>query len=203
MLCLSSNVSAQYFEEGGIAYNVLSATEHTVKVASLECTYYRGRINILSMVVHNQVTYDVVALGEEAFAKTTALIFSCDKEEVANPDLLQASNNAKTAPQNEDDLSVLKDGAKSSKISLAELKKLCQEDDDIAFFKENRMVDNTAIYANAQAGLIHPTYIDGHIHFEWHWPSLTPKPLVPPMPKGTTSIDCGEIFLGFVLSYVS
>lgn len=127
-----------------------------------------------------------------AVIATTALIFSCNKEEVANPELLQASNNAKTAPQNEDDLSVLTDGAKSSKISLVELKKLCQEDDDIAFFKENRMVDNTAIYANAQAGLIHPTYIDGHIHFEWHWPSLTPKPPVPPMPKGTTSIDCGD-----------
>ncbi len=71
LLCLSSNASAQYFEEGGIAYNVLSATEHTVEVAPLECTYYRGNINIPSTVVYNDTTYDVVALGEEAFAYST------------------------------------------------------------------------------------------------------------------------------------
>ncbi len=70
LLCLSSNASAQYFEEGGIAYNVLSATEHTVEVAPLECTYYRGHYNIPSTVVHNQVMYDVVALGEEAFSNS-------------------------------------------------------------------------------------------------------------------------------------
>lgn len=122
----------------------------------------------------------------------TVTLVSCDKDETAKTESRQISNNAKTTPQNEDNLSVLADGTKSSKISLAELKELCQEDDDIAFFKENRMVDNTAIYANAQAGLIHPTPIEECIHFEWHWPSLTPKPQDPPMPKGTTSIHCGD-----------
>lgn len=69
--CLSSVASAQFFETGGIAYNVLSATEHTVEVVQPECTYYRGNINIPSTVVYNDTTYDVVALGEDAFAYST------------------------------------------------------------------------------------------------------------------------------------
>lgn len=69
--CLSSVASAQFFETGGIAYNVLSATEHTVEVVQPECTYYRGNINIPSTVVYNDTTYVVVALGEEAFAYST------------------------------------------------------------------------------------------------------------------------------------
>lgn len=67
LLCLYSNTKAQYFEVGGIAYNVLSATEHTVEVASKSCNYYHGSINIPATVTYNGTTYDVVALGDKAF----------------------------------------------------------------------------------------------------------------------------------------
>ena len=140
----------------------------------------------------NKMKKTFLTLMGIALIATTALIYSCNKEEVSNTELQHISNNTKSTPQNEDGQSRVTDSAKPSKISLAELKKLCQEDDDIAFFKENRMVDNTAIYTDAQAGLLRPTPIDECIHFEWHWPSLNPKPQDPPMPKGTKSIACGD-----------
>ena len=67
MLCIPDVVSAQYFELNGIAYNVLSPTEHTVEVTVLSCNLYQGNIDIPSTVVYNGETYSVVALGEEAF----------------------------------------------------------------------------------------------------------------------------------------
>ena len=67
LLCLYSNTKAQDFEVGGIAYNVLSASELTVEVAPKSCNFYRGNINIPATVTYNGTTYDVVALGEMAF----------------------------------------------------------------------------------------------------------------------------------------
>ena len=69
--CLPAVASAQYFEVGGIAYNVLSATEHTAEVASKSCNYYQGSINIPATVTYNGTTYDVVALGDMAFYGAT------------------------------------------------------------------------------------------------------------------------------------
>ena len=64
-------ISAQYFESNGIAYNILSPTDNTVEVTALNCSFYHGSINIPSTVMHNDTTYDVVALGEEAFYGAT------------------------------------------------------------------------------------------------------------------------------------
>ena len=69
--CLPVVASAQYFETGGIGYNVLSATEQTVEVWPLQCNFYRGSINIPSTVTYNGTTYDVVALGRRAFYGAT------------------------------------------------------------------------------------------------------------------------------------
>ncbi len=67
-LNLPADASAQYFMSGGLGYNVLSAEEHTVEVTVNEsCTAYHGNISIPATVEHNGVTYDVVALGEQAF----------------------------------------------------------------------------------------------------------------------------------------
>lgn len=70
LLCLPALASAQYFQAGGIAYTVLSATEHTVEVAPLN-NGYRGSVNIPSVVTYGGVTYDVVALGKDAFYGST------------------------------------------------------------------------------------------------------------------------------------
>lgn len=71
LLCLPSVARAQYFEVGGIAYNVLSTTERTVEVAPKSCGYYQGNINIPSSLDYNGTTYDIVALGEMAFYGAT------------------------------------------------------------------------------------------------------------------------------------
>lgn len=66
--CIPSVASAQYFEVGGIAYNVLSTTDHTVEVTSKwSGSFYHGRINIPATVTYDSITYDVVALGDRAF----------------------------------------------------------------------------------------------------------------------------------------
>ena len=70
LLCLPALASAQYFQEGGIAYTVLSATERTVEVSPLN-SGYRGSVNIPSTVTYGGVTYDVVALGSQAFSFCT------------------------------------------------------------------------------------------------------------------------------------
>lgn len=67
LLCLPFFASAQGFEVGGIAYNVLSTSENTVEVTSRINNYYHGNIKIPDTVVYDGVTYDVVALGEDAF----------------------------------------------------------------------------------------------------------------------------------------
>lgn len=67
LLCLPFFASAQNFEVGGIAYNVLSTSENTVEVTSKLNSTYHGNIKIPDTVVYNGVTYDVVALGERAF----------------------------------------------------------------------------------------------------------------------------------------
>ena len=60
--------SAQRFQSGGLWYNVLSATEHTVEVTQGNGTnFYRGSITIPPTVTYGGTTYDVVALGEYAF----------------------------------------------------------------------------------------------------------------------------------------
>lgn len=71
-LLLPAVVSAQNFMSGGIGYNVLSTDDHTVEVTVKQnCTPYSGNINIPSTVTYNGTTYDVVALGEEAFRQAS------------------------------------------------------------------------------------------------------------------------------------
>ena len=66
--CVPIGVVAQNFMSGGIGFHVLSTENHTVEVTIKEnCTPYRGNINIPATVTYNGTTYDVVALGEEAF----------------------------------------------------------------------------------------------------------------------------------------
>lgn len=66
--CLPVVTSAQYFMSGGIGYQVLSVEDHTVEVTVKEsCSPYQGNINIPATVTYNGETYDVVALGDEAF----------------------------------------------------------------------------------------------------------------------------------------
>lgn len=66
-LCIPLGTKAQQFEVDGITYNILSDTKHSVEVAPQYCSRYHGRINIPASVVYNDSTYDVVALGYEAF----------------------------------------------------------------------------------------------------------------------------------------
>lgn len=68
VLCFPFAAPAQNFMSGGIGYHVLSAEDHTVEVIGKQnCTPYSGNINIPATVTYNGTTYDVVALGEEAF----------------------------------------------------------------------------------------------------------------------------------------
>ena len=68
----SAQSSDQYFETGGLGYIILSAEDRTVEVTALHSsTFYRGNINIPPSVVYNGETYNVVALGEEAFEGST------------------------------------------------------------------------------------------------------------------------------------
>ena len=70
--CLPAVASAQNFMSGGIGYHVLSSEDHTVEVTGKEsCTPYSGNINIPATVTYNSETYDVVALGEEAFSQAS------------------------------------------------------------------------------------------------------------------------------------
>lgn len=72
MLTLAFSAKAQHFEVGGIAYNVLSATERTVEVVPLaSCDYYHGNITIPPTVTHDGITYDVTVLGKEAFYRAS------------------------------------------------------------------------------------------------------------------------------------
>ena len=69
---LPSAASAQYFQSGGLWYNVLSSTEHTVEVTQGNGTnFYHGSITIPPTVTYGGTTYDVVALGEYAFFYAT------------------------------------------------------------------------------------------------------------------------------------
>ncbi len=69
---LPAVTSAQYFMSGGIGYQVLSVEDHTVEVTGKEsCTPYSGNINIPATVTYNGETYDVVALGEQAFSQAS------------------------------------------------------------------------------------------------------------------------------------
>ena len=69
---LPAVASAQNFMSGGIGYHVLSSEDHTVEVTGKEsCTPYSGNINIPATVTYNGETYDVVALGEEAFSQAS------------------------------------------------------------------------------------------------------------------------------------
>lgn len=70
MLIIPLCASAQYFTVGGIAYSVLSPTDHTVEV-TYKNSYYRGNISIPSTVTYSGTEYDVVALGEEAFYRAS------------------------------------------------------------------------------------------------------------------------------------
>ena len=70
MLIIPLCASAQYFTVGGIAYSVLSPTDHTVEV-TYKNSYYHGNISIPSTVTYSGTEYDVVALGEEAFYRAS------------------------------------------------------------------------------------------------------------------------------------
>lgn len=68
MMLITAAASAQQFVVSGLAYNVLSETEHTVElIMKWSGTTYHGNINIPPTVTYGGVTYDVVALGESAF----------------------------------------------------------------------------------------------------------------------------------------
>lgn len=67
---LPALATAQQFLEGGIAYNVLSETDHTVEVTT-KWPFYNGNVVIPSTVTHAGTTYDVVALGEYSFYGAT------------------------------------------------------------------------------------------------------------------------------------
>ena len=70
--CIPSIAMSQNFMSGGIGYHVLSAESHTVEVTGKQnCTPYSGNINIPSTVTYDGTTYDVIALGEEAFYQAT------------------------------------------------------------------------------------------------------------------------------------
>lgn len=72
--CLGVLLQGQNFVVGGIAYKVVSTTQHTVSVTNLMSVTgqsYRGNVNIPATVVHNGITYDVVALDESAFYACT------------------------------------------------------------------------------------------------------------------------------------
>ena len=72
VLCIPAAASAQNFMSGGIGYHVLSAESHTVEVTGKQnCTPYSGNIDIPATVTYNGTTYDVIALGEEAFYQAT------------------------------------------------------------------------------------------------------------------------------------
>lgn len=58
-------VNAQSFTVNGINYNVLNPTE--VEVIALPSEKYQGDIAIPEFVVNNNTTYDVVAVGDNAF----------------------------------------------------------------------------------------------------------------------------------------
>ncbi len=70
MLIFPLCASAQYFTVDGIAYSVLSPTDHTVEV-TYKNSYYHGNISIPSTVTYSGTEYDVVALGEEAFYRAS------------------------------------------------------------------------------------------------------------------------------------
>lgn len=70
LLCLPFAASAQYFIVGGIAYSVLSPTDHTVEV-TYKNSYYSGSVSIPPTVSYGGIVYDVVALGEEAFYRAS------------------------------------------------------------------------------------------------------------------------------------
>ena len=66
--CFPILASAQHFEVGGKAYNVLSETDHTVELAMRWSGYvYSGNFVVPSTVTYEGITYDVVALGMQAF----------------------------------------------------------------------------------------------------------------------------------------
>ncbi len=67
LLALFSIASAQQFEVGGIAYNVLSSTQNYVEVAPRWENPYSGAITIPQTVEHDGTTYTVTALGASAF----------------------------------------------------------------------------------------------------------------------------------------
>lgn len=71
-LTFTAVATAQNFMSGGIGYHVLSADDHTVEVTVKETfTPYSGNISIPATVTYNGSTYDVVALGEQAFAQAS------------------------------------------------------------------------------------------------------------------------------------
>ena len=62
------------FEVNGIAYNILSDTDKTVKVAAREnAERYSGEITLSETVVHNNSTYTVAAIGDFAFSYSSEL----------------------------------------------------------------------------------------------------------------------------------
>ena len=67
LLTVFSVASAQQFEVGGIAYNVLSTSQNYVEVAPRWDNPYSGAITIPQTVEHDGTTYTVTSLGDQAF----------------------------------------------------------------------------------------------------------------------------------------
>lgn len=65
LLCLSSTALAESFTVEGLRYNTLSAT--TVEVVKPESGKYSGDITIPAVVTHNETTYRITAIGDNAF----------------------------------------------------------------------------------------------------------------------------------------
>ena len=65
-------VTGEYFEQGGIAYEVVDAREVQV-VKKTNNTKYAGDIEIPEYVTHNGTQYKVTCVGVEAFAGSTQL----------------------------------------------------------------------------------------------------------------------------------
>jgi len=76
MSLISFSASAYDFEIDGISYNIKSATEHTVEVASLRNVPRDADCVIPESVVWNDTQYSVVAIGEYAFASCWAKTLS-------------------------------------------------------------------------------------------------------------------------------
>ena len=70
--------NAVTFDVDGLRYNIISMTDKTVEVAIIpksisypSYSTYKGDIVIPEEVVHNDVTFDVIGIGDHAFSNSS------------------------------------------------------------------------------------------------------------------------------------